>query len=111
MFTFDSLAASADKLFGAGFLTDVYFDLHAGESNILIAARYELVQWIRNQAKMMATDVGGLLETGDTETALMVSQTVTELAENLTAIDNLDSNIGYIVFHDGKLFKAVRVTS
>ena len=105
MFTFDSPAASADKLFGTGFLTDVYFDLHAGESNILIAARHELVQWIRNQANLMAKDVASMLVQGDTEDAVMVCQTVVELCENLRAVETLDPHIGYIVFHDGRLFK------
>lgn len=105
MFTFDSPAASADKLFGTGFLTDVYFDLHAGESNILIAARHELVQWIRNQANLMAKDVAGMLVREDTEDAVMVCQTVVELCENLQAVETLDPHIRYIVFHDGRLFK------
>lgn len=105
MFTFDTPAAFADKLFGDGFINDVYFDLHAGESNLLIATRDELVRWIRNQGKLMATDVANMLQRGEAQDALMVSQTIVELAENLTAVDNLPAEVGFIVFHDGRLFK------
>lgn len=104
-FTFDSPVASADKLFGTGFLVDVYFDLHAGESNIVIASRDELTKWIRDQAKLMAKDVSGLLELGDTEDAMMISQTVAELTENLRVLEVHDPSYRYVIFHDGRIFK------
>lgn len=105
MFTFNSPVASAHQLFGNGFVIDVYFDLYAGESNILISSRADLAVWIRDQAMVMARDISSLLEVGDTEDALMISQTVTELSENLRVLETLDSSYRYIIFHDGRLFK------
>lgn len=105
MFTFNFRIANADQLFGNGFLTDVYFDLHSNDSNICIATREELTQWIKKQTKAMSKDASDHLMHGDAESALMVYHTVVELLENLTVIEHLDNSIGGIIFNDGRLFK------
>jgi hypothetical protein len=105
MFTFDSKAAFADKLFG-GFVLDVYFDLHAGEGNVLIATPSEVRKWIENQVKSMTFDISrhlGNAMNGDD--VAMLCATCVELGEDLQKLDKLDPSIGFIVFHDGRLLK------
>lgn len=105
MVTFDAPVAFADKLFGTGFITDVYFDLHAGDSNLLVVTTKELREWIVTQCKAMAADVVRQLETNGSKDAEILCQTLQELTEHLVILEGIDPEIGGIVFHDGRLFK------
>jgi hypothetical protein len=105
MFTFDSNAAFADKLF-SGFLLDVFFDEFSGNGNILIATPAEVKRWIENQVKAMALDISRHLGSAlGGEDITMLCSTCSLLGEDLQKLENLDPSIGFIVFHDGRVLK------
>lgn len=104
MLKFDSKAVNASKLFTDGYVTDVYFDTHRGESNFLIAEVSEVVAWIRQSGEDTAKEIGNYFNNGYAADAEAISATLMELATNLIAIEALDASVKYIIFDDGKLF-------
>jgi hypothetical protein len=104
--TFDSHVVLADMLFGSGFLLDVYFDSHVGDSNIMLARKDEVRAFLIETMTSISKDIASQAGNGiDGNVILAMGGTLTELGENMNALDNLSTThpgADWILFTDSR---------